>query len=145
MDYRSDIQNLVKSVDQGIWKDIEIDGIQYDIYPWHQYSAISIKTRSDDDSDVASWKYFECAKSEQMKESLDFKEYQGSYSAELYHRMLIKAARALLEAELSKYGVNSLVGELGLNKLFIARVYDPDETFQFNYCEYLVALDHEIA
>ncbi len=145
MEYRKDIQNMVESVDLSIWKDKEIDGIQYDIYPWHQYSAISIKTRSDDDSDVASWKYFECAKSDCMRDSIDFKEYKGSYSAELYHCMLLKAAKALLETDLSKYGISSLVGELGLNRLFVARVFDPDETFQFNYCEYLVALDHENA
>ncbi|RJG48206.1 hypothetical protein [Motilimonas pumila] len=139
MGYRNDINKLIKSIDKNILNDKSINGIQYDIYPWHGYSAISLMTRADCELDVASWKYFECCKSTGEELSNEFDTYLELNDRHHFHCMLVKAASELLEADLSSFAVESPVSDLGLNKLFQVRVYDPDETFTFNYCEFIVA------
>ena len=139
MSYRSDIDSLIGSIDKEIWADKTINGIQYDVYPWHGYTAISIQTRLDDEYDVASWKYFECAKTDGESLKAEFEKYQENYDRHLYHRMLVEAAKNLLETDLSEFGIETMVSDIGLNKLFQPRVFDPDNTLSFNYCEFVVA------
>jgi len=93
MSYRSDIDSLIGLIDKEIWSDKTINGLQYDIYPWHGYTAVSIQTRSDDEHDVASWNYFECAKSDASALRAEFSIYQESYDRHFYHGMLIEAAK----------------------------------------------------
>ena len=67
-------------------------------------------------------------------------------------RMLTEAAEALLSIDFGKY-INpklptpllnlrdwiAIDDEFCLNKTFFLQVYDPDESFRFNYCEYVMA------
>ena len=84
---------------------------------------------------MASWKYFECAKSKGEILKADFDTYLISYDKDFYHNILIKGAKYLLQTDLSKYGIKKLVMNNNLNDSFVPRVYDPDNYNSINYCE----------
>lgn len=57
----------------------------------------------------------------------------------MYHRLLIEAAEAMLSIDFSKYGQPQTVDDFCRYGPFQVRVSDPDGTFNFNYCEYVLA------
>jgi hypothetical protein len=112
----------------------------------------------DDPRDIGAWKYYFSAESDG---SLIREQYEAWHNEEankrlVYHRLLIDAAEALLSIDFGKH-INpklptpllnlrdwtAIDCEFCLNKTFFLQVYDPDESFRFNYCEYVIVLGRE--
>jgi hypothetical protein len=111
----------------------------YDLLPWHNMSSIAIQTSADDPHDPAEWKYYDCVDSDASRIREELALYQQSRDRLVYHRLLIEAAEALLSLDFSKYGQPNTIDGFCLYKPFLLQVYDADETFKFNYCEYVLA------
>ena len=104
--------------------------------------------------DIGAWKYYESANSGGQFVQEEFEAYLNATNNRrlVYHNLLIEATEALLNIEFGKY-INPQLpthlldlrdwtvidGGFCLNKTFYAQVYDHDESFQFNYCEYVLA------
>ncbi|MFC4877225.1 hypothetical protein [Microbulbifer halophilus] len=102
------------------WQDKTVSGVLYDVFPWHEYSAISFQTRECDGTDPASWKYFEVAKSSGEFLALEFANYEKDESALQFHFMLCEAAEALLAVDFHAYGLPQTVNHFHLYGPFLA-------------------------
>jgi hypothetical protein len=139
MSFKEDIEKLISQVPAEVWKDRTICGLLYDIFPWHGYSSVSVQTRQCDEHDPASWKYFEISESNGEFLKSEFSEYNKSPDHLLYHSMLCRAAEALLEVDFGPYYASQTVSGFQLSLPFRLQVLDPDKTFTFNYCEFILA------
>lgn len=158
--FRREIEQLLDEVPTEQWDDPDVRGVLYDFTPWHRMSSVTIQTRDDDPRDIGAWKYYFSAESDG---SLIREQYEAWHNEEtnkrlVYHRLLIEAAEALLCIDFGKY-INpklptpilnlrdwtAIDDQFCLNKTFFLQVYDPDESFRFNYCEYVLARRHEPA
>lgn len=151
--FKREIEHLLSKVPGEQWDDPDVRGVLYDFLPWHRSSSITIQTRDDDPRDIGAWKYYESSESGEYIQD----EYDAYHNAKqdwriVYHRLLIAAAEALLDAEFGKY-INpnlptpvlnlrnwpTLDDGFCLKKTFYVQVYDHDESFRFNFCEYVMA------
>jgi hypothetical protein len=152
--FRREIENLLGKVPAEQWDDPEVRSILYEFVPWHRMSSVTLQTRDDDPCDIGAWKYYFSAESDG---ALIREEYEAWHKETMdkrlvYHRLLIEAAEALLSIEFGKFCNPQLPVPLlnlrewtaiddgfCLNKTFLLQVYDPDQSFRFNYCEYVLA------
>lgn len=152
--FRREIEQLLGEIPAEQWDDPEIRGVLYEFVPWHRMSSVTIQTRDDDPQDIGAWKYYFSAESDgALIQDL----YEAWHNDEtnkrlLFHTLLVEAAEALLSIDFSKYNNPDLPvpvrnlrfwtpidDEFCLNKTFFLQVYDPDQSFRFNYCEYVMA------
>ena len=157
--FRREIEHLLGMVPAEQWDDPDVRGVLYDFLPWHRMSSVTVQTRDDDPKDIGAWKYYESAESGEFVQA----EFEACHNATtngklIYHKLLIEAAEALLSIEFGKY-INpqlptpllnlrdwtAIDGEFCLNKTFYLQVYDHDESFRFNFCEYVMARRLEAA
>lgn len=140
MSFYNDIKHLVVKIEGDLWSDWRLSGIQYDYYPWHGYSAISFRLRDDKIQDnPADWELFEISKSDGTLINDEIDLYNSSNDEWIYHRQLCQAANDLLAFDFSAYLGKQLVEGRVLYGPIQLRVFDPDETYSFNYCEYVLA------
>ncbi|MFO0881094.1 MAG: hypothetical protein U0840_27540 [Gemmataceae bacterium] len=157
--FQREIEQLLAEVPAEQWDDSEVRGVLYEFVPWHKMSSITLQTRDDDPRDIGSWKYYFSADSDGSLIEAEFAAWENEETNKrlLYHRLLLEAAEALLSIDFSKH-INpelptpvlnlrdwTAISDDGfcLNKTFYLQVYDPDESFRFNYCEYVLARRHE--
>lgn len=145
--------------------EIPINAMSFDLYPWHEYIAISFRSHdqayTEEEFDIAAWTYFELVRTLDCK-SPKFKKaskhvcnaYQkGKFRLEgqaSAHLIFLAAATALLStpviAKLREIGFVETT-ELPKEPNFesdwglLLIVKDWDATFSFNYCE-LVQANH---
>lgn len=151
--FRREIVQLLGKIPAEQWDDPDVRGILYEFVPWHRMSSVTLQIRDDDPRDIGAWKYYFSADSDGSLIQEEFDAWHNATNGRLvYHRLLIEAAEAFLSIEFEKY-INSnlptpllnlrdwtaINGEFCLNKTFLLQVYDPDESFRFNYCEYVMA------
>lgn len=152
--FRRDIELLLGKIPTEQWDDPDVRGVLYDFMPWHRTSSVTLQTRDDAPHDIAAWKYYVSAESDAalLQKECDAYDDEEMNKRLLYHKLLIEAAQALLSIEFGKY-INpklptpllnlrdwtAVDDQFCLNKTFLLQVYDPDESFQFNYCEYVMA------
>lgn len=142
--FRREIERLLGEVPAEQWADDEVRGVLYEFVPWYRMSSVTIQTQEDDPRDIGAWKYYFSAESDG---SLIREEHEAWHREEtnkrlVYHKLLIEAAEALLSLELGHYGNpywTTIDGDFCLNKTFLLQVYDVDQSFRFNYCEYAMA------
>jgi hypothetical protein len=138
--------------------DVPVNGLSYDISPWHGALGLSIRVsypEGEYDEDVASWKHFDFISD---RDSLRLRE-TGQLIQELYvsagaehyremaHLVFLAGAEALLDRQigeqLRKLGVNApIVTDEFQTTVFTHRfymVFDPDESIRANYCEIVLA------
>ena len=158
--FRREIEQLLTEVPAEQWDDPDVRGVLYDFTPWHRMSSVTIQTQDDDPRDIGAWKYYFSAESDGalIREQHDAWHNEDTNKRFVYHRLLIEAAEALLSINFGKY-INpklpapllnlrdwtAIDGGFCLSKTFFLQVYDPDESFRFNYCEYVMARRHEPA
>jgi hypothetical protein len=158
--FRREIEQLLGEIPTEQWDDPEVRGVLYEFVPWHRMSSVTLQTQDDDPRDIGAWKYYFSAESDG---ALIREQYEAWHNEEtnkrlVYHKLLIEAAEALLSIDFGKYNNSQLPvpvrnlrfwtaidDEFCLNKTFFLQVYDPDESFRFNYCEYVMARRHEPA
>ena len=141
--FRREIEQLLAEVPPEQWQDNDIRGVLYEFVPWHQMSSITVQTEDDDPRDIGGWKYYFSAESDGSLIREEHEAWLGEKSNKrlVYHKLLIEAAEALLSIDFSRYGDpdRTVFDEFCLEKTFYLQVYDVDETFRFNYCEYALA------
>lgn len=152
--FRREIEQLLAKVPAEQWDDPEIRGVLYDFTPWHRLSSVTLQTRDDDPLDIAAWKYYWSADSDGslIQEEHEAWHTETTNKRLVYHRLLIEAAEALLSIDFGKYSSPNLPRPLlnlrtwtavddgfSLNKTFLLQVYDVDQSYRFNYCEYVLA------
>ena len=150
--FRREIEQLLGEVPAKQWDDPDVRGVLYDFTPWHRMSSVTIQARDDDPRDIGAWKYYFSAESGEFVQK-EFDEYRDATTGGelVYHRLLIEAAEALLSIDFDKY-INpklptamlnlrhwTAINGFCLNKTFYLQVYHADESFRFNYCEYVMA------
>lgn len=135
----SEIEHLLTEVPEEQWRDPGVCGLMYDLLPWHRMSSVTVQTREDDPHDPAAWKYYFSAESDTSRISSEIEEYLRTRDRFVYHSLLIEAAEALLSIDFSRFGQRTTVEDGCLFKPFLLQVRDPDQTFTFNYCEYVLA------
>jgi hypothetical protein len=133
--FQREIEYLLEQVPEELWKK-HVRALMYEFLPWHKSSYVSIMLQGEDDRDPAAWVHYDCAGSDCQRIQTEVKQYDGRLS---YHNLLIEAAEALLNIDFTKYGQPETIDEFCLYKPFQLRVMDPDGTFGFNYCEYVLA------
>ena len=119
-------------------------GVLYEFVPWHRMSSVTIQTRDDDPRDIGAWKYYFSAESDGSPIRVEHEAWHKEESNKrlVYHKLLIEAAEALLSLDFGKYGNpywTMIDDDFCLNKTFLLQVYDVDQSFRFNYCEYVLA------
>jgi hypothetical protein len=136
-----ELEHLLPMVPSSAWEDPCIRGLIYDFIPWELMSpsSIAIQTADDDEHDPASWKYCDCAYSDGARVGEELELYRQTNDRLVYHRLLIEAAEALLSIDFSRYGQPTTIDGFCLFGPFQVQVYDLDQTFRFNYCEYVLA------
>ncbi len=134
-----EIEYLLEQVPSEVWDDTKICGLMYDLLPWHEFSSIAIQTSDDDKHDPADWKYYDCTRSDCSRIKRELSRYKNDDGRFAYHQLLIESAEALLSIDFSKYGIPKTIDEFRLYKPFQLQIYDVDGTFEFNYCEYVLA------
>lgn len=142
-----EIKGLLDAVPAEQWADPDLRGVCYDYVPWHRMSCVTIQRRDEDPEDMAAWKYYWSAESDNSCLEKEYEKYHESKDGgRVYHGQLIEAAAAMLSMDFSKYVGQpvDLIYGLGLNKTFFAQVYHLDGVFRFNYCEYVHARQLEI-
>lgn len=152
--FRREILGLLDEVPPEQWDDPTVCGVLYDFVPWHTMSSVTLQTDGDDPHDIGDWKYYFSAESDGTRIEDEFQAYRDAEENGrlVYHKLLIEAAEAFLEIDFNKYcnpqlptpvlnlrDWNPLDDDFCLNKTFLLQVYDPDQSFRFNYCEYVVA------
>ena len=137
--FRQEIEELLSLVPENV-RAAHLSGLHYDYQPWHPLSYISFRSRDERfERYPADWRYFQVAETDcsRLGEAVD------AYGDDRvnYHHQLVEVASALLEVDTTRYGLPPIViGSDGiLKKVFVPEVTDPDGTFQFNYCEYVLA------
>jgi hypothetical protein len=148
--FRREIERLLGEIPAAQWVDPEVRGVLYEFVPWQRMSSVTLQTEDDDPRDIGAWKYYFSADSdgELIQECYESWHNEQTSKRLVNHRLLIEAAEALLSIDFGKY-VNPQLLDLRdwnavddgfcLNKTFYLQVYDPDESFRFNYCEYVMA------
>jgi len=126
----------------------DVAGISFDVYPWHAYCALSIRSGSErNEYNPADWKLFELARTD--KNSAFLKAAEAWHMADdetptrCAHQIFCAAAMAMLDRRPSLVpgGLRDhlLPEDFGFNHCLELMVFDVDRTFSFNYCEYLSA------
>ena len=141
--FRREIEHLLGEIPAEQWADPDLRGVAYDFTPWHRMSCVTIQTRDEDPRDIGGWKYYYSAESgEFVQEEFDAYRNATTNGGLVYHKLLIEAAEAMVSLDYGKYGNpyrTAIDDGFCLNKTFLLQVYDVDQTFQFNYCEYVMA------
>ena len=137
--FRDEIEHLLTLVPDSVWNDVSISGLMYDFLPWHDFSSFAVQTSSDDRFDPAAWTYYDCASSDCTRIRDEINLYKTMGHRITLHWLLLKAAEALLDVNFSSYGQNVTIEDGFLYGPFQLHVYDPDESFRFNYCEHVLA------
>ncbi len=137
--FKSEIEHLLNSVPESTWDDHSICGLMYDFLPWHDFSSIAIQTRDDDRFDPAAWAYYDCATSDCTRIATEINLYKTRGHRITLHWLLMQAAEALLAVDFSSYHESPTIEDGFLYGPFQLQVYDPDESFRFNYCELVLA------
>ena len=137
--FKSEIDHLLASVPSSVWDDDSICGLMYDFLPWHDFSSIAIQTRVDDRFDPAAWTYYDCASSDCTRIEAEIDLYKTRGHKVTLHWLLMQAAEGLLAVDFSPYIESPTVEDGFLYGPFQLQVYDPDESFRFNYCEHVLA------
>ena len=145
MGFFEDIKQLIANIDRNLLSDWKLSGIQYDYYPWHGYSAISLRSRDDKIQDnAADWKLFEISKSDGTLIREEIEAYNSGDGGQwTYHRQLCQAAKDLMAFDFTTYVGKPLVEGWTLYGPLKLLVFDPDNTYSFNYCEYVLAKEHD--
>ena len=155
--FRREIVKLLSEVPAKQWDDPDIRGVLYDFVPWHRSSSVTLQTEGDDPRDIGGWKYYYSAESgELIQEEFDAYHNATTNGRLVYHKLLIEAAEALLTIKFGKFinprlptpilnlrDWSTVDDQFCLNPTFLLQVYDADRSFQFNYCEYVLARRHE--
>jgi hypothetical protein len=94
--------------------------------------------------DIGAWKCYFSAESDGslIREKHEAWHKEKPNKRLVYHKLLIEAAEALLSVDFRKYGNpywTTVDESFCLNKTFLLQVYDVDQSFRFNYCEYVLA------
>ena len=152
--FRREIEQLLGQIPSEQWDDPDIRGVLYEFVPWHRMSSVTLQTGEDDPRDIGGWKYYFSAESDGsiLREEYEAWHNETANGRLVYHKLLIEAADALLSIEFGKYCNpklpvpvlnlrfwNAIDDEFCLNKTFFLQVYDADESYRFNYCEYVMA------
>jgi hypothetical protein len=145
----------IGAIDKTARGELPVSGLSFELYPWHQYLALSMRTTSElsmiDRYNPAEWKHFEFVRSDRCN-SPEFRNaaqvvsnYYEDESGEVCgkefaHLMFTAAAHALLDpavAELlRKFGVRApTVIDEPVGSAFEYMVFDPDGTLKSNYCD----------
>jgi hypothetical protein len=141
--FAREIEYLLSRVPKKQWKDPLAAGLRYQFVPWYGGSSVTLQTREDDPRYFGDWKYYVSAESDCSRIRDEMALYQGAAPdrrRDVYHRLLVEAAEALLGAEIGKYIPDMVTTrDSRLYHPFSMQVYDADGTFKFNYCEYVLA------
>ena len=137
--FRQEIEELLSLVPESVLA-AHLSGLHYDYQPWHPVSYISFRSLDEWSKRCpADWRYFQVAQTDCSRLGQAIEAYGDDRVN--YHYQLVEVAAALLEVDTTRYGLPPIVvGADGiLEKVFMPEVTDPDETFRFNYCEYVLA------
>ena len=134
-----EIDHLLAEVPSELWKEPGIRGLMYDFIPWHEWSTLAIQLDEDDPHDPGGWTHYECVNPDGRHIGDEFALYKQANHRLVYHWLLIEAAEALLGFDFTRYGQHETIEDGFLSRLFKLQVYDADQTFSFNYCEYALA------
>jgi len=142
--FRCEIEKLLGQVPADQWADPELRGVLYEFVPWYRMSSVTIQTWNDDPRNIRAWKYYFSAESDGslIREEHEAWHNEKSKKWLVYHQLLIEAAEALLSLDFGKYDNphwTPIDNDFCLNKTFLLQVYDVDQSFRFNYCEYVFA------
>jgi hypothetical protein len=136
----NEIEYLLSQIPAEQWADLGRCGLCYGFLPWHGWSAITLQTRDDPPNNVAAWKYYTSAESDGSRVAAEIEEYNTNGNRLVFHRLLIEAAEALLRVDLTRYDPELVArDEFSPYSPFHVQVYDVDKSFEFNYCEYVLA------
>ncbi|MEM9541108.1 MAG: hypothetical protein AAGA60_16595 [Cyanobacteria bacterium P01_E01_bin.42] len=147
------IQNIQKSKDY----QSRIRALSFDVYPWHQYVALSIRLNSDTvENNPAEWSHFEFISTvecdsiplkkaaEYITQQYESAEEQGISAREMAHLLFLASAEALLSSDviilLQKMGVELEDSDdpLDFQRVKLC-VWDVDESISANYCDIIRA------
>ncbi len=119
-----------------------LTGVSYDVYPWHEYAALSFRLSSDDRDDIAAWTHFEAVRSlpDELQAVSDWYGAGGDRQRERAHFIFLAAAHALLSDQ-SQSALQAMMDEPNdgpfVNRIAERIVTDPDQSVAFNYCEFV--------
>ena len=142
------LERLLKSAD---WQKIDTDAvnlISFEVYPWHNYCALSLRqTKDTGELNPAEWELFEISRvhDEAVFASIcnwykaGYEEKDAVYRA---HRIFTAAAYALCSEKSIRLIQEKIPYAPSLcddffPKHFYYLVTDSDNTVGFNYCEYI--------
>jgi hypothetical protein len=132
---------------------IPMTGLSLELYPWHRYIAMSLRSSSDvmNRYSSADWEHFEFISSREsgsepfrtaavvVTETYDAAGDDLEARKEAAHLIFLAAAEALLEPSvagaLQSMGIEASVFTDRLDRGFEFMVFDSDETLKANYCE----------
>lgn len=134
-----EIKHLLAKVPAEQWAGTDVCGLMYELLPWHNMSSVTVQTREDDPHDTAAWRHYFSAESDTSRIRQEIEHYRTANDWRVYHALLIEAAEALLDIDFAPYGQALTVTDGRPFKPFQVQVYHADETFDFNYCEYVLA------
>lgn len=138
--FLSEIEHLLAEVPREHWDDPDRCGLRYQFVPWSWGSSVTVRTRGDDPRYFGDWKYCVSAESDCSRIRAEVTLWRDARDRVLYHRLLVEAAEALLSVDLTKYILHMPTTDgICLYHPFPVEVYDPDGTFTFNYCEFVMA------
>jgi hypothetical protein len=137
--FAREIEHLLDAVPADQWADWSVCGVLYDFIPWHRSSCLTLQTREDREGDIAAWKYYWSAESDGSRIQAEFAEYEQGRGWQTYHKLLIEAAEAFVSIDFSRFGRGQTVDDGRLFGPFRLQVYDPDGSFRFNFCEFVLA------
>ena len=147
------IQDIQKSKDY----QSRIISLSFDVYPWHQYVALSIRLNSDTvENNPADWLHFEFISTiecdsipfkkaaEYIAQQYELAEEQGISARDMAHLLFLASAEALLSSDviilLQSMGLNIEASEDPLDSQLVKLcVWDVDESIPTNYCDIIRA------
>lgn len=148
-------QNKVRIEELANSEGVNIDGVSYDILPWHQFICLSFRIREDEEDQgyrysPADWKYYEFIGDGSFQEAREFtsKLYDnppdGLKPKDVSHLIYMVAAEVLLDpsvaALLQSCGINApTVTNQAMVGCFEYMSLDEDQVFKANYCEIIIA------
>jgi hypothetical protein len=151
----------ISSIERTARGDLPITGLSFELYPWHEYIALSIRgSQASGDGahwySQADWEHFEfitsqSCRSEAFRRAAEtvtelYESWDEAKLFEAAHIIFLAAAEALLDK-----GVGSLLQELGVDAQIVGdeltglsggieyMVFDSDSTINANYCEIVLA------
>jgi hypothetical protein len=138
--------------------DMEINGVSLDIYPWHEYFALSFRDSGNTVRyNSADWKYYELVSSQENKappikkaaelitRSYTEAEDNGLQLTEAAHLIFLAGAEVLLNravaTKIRASGLEAPIIGTGFpqDRCFEYMVFDVDRTIAANYCEIVIA------